>query len=281
MTTVGINIAEILYEGRTYIYILLILIMITSMVILVKQGNIRLVNGFRYLSMALVITLLVLLPIFYVGVICPCPLAIPQYIVLIQFLVYMPFVYMVMIAIAIVSSLILKRGWCGWICPLGFIQDVLSKVYGKVKVKFSIDRILKYIKYVILAILVIAVASTLTPYLCINCFIVPITMSIYSQSLPTITYLQVLLTIGLIMVLLSILIPRFFCRYICPAGALLELISKISLFKLRRGSKCMNCKICVALSKCPMNLKEVGGTDCISCFKCVGSCPFKAIELGD
>ena len=279
VTKVGINIVEVLYEGRTYIYILLFLIMIASMVILTRQGNMKLVNGLRYLSIALVIILLVLLPIFYVGVICPCPLVIPQYIVLIQFLMYMPFIYIVMIAIAIVSSLVLKRGWCGWICPLGFIQDVLSKAYGKVKVKFTIDKVLKYIKYVILAILVIAVASTLTPYLCINCFIVPITTSIYSRSFPTVTFTQVLLAIGLIMILLSIMIPRFFCRYICPAGALLELISKISLFRLRRSSKCMNCKVCIALSKCPMNLKEVGSTDCISCFKCVGSCPFKAIEL--
>ena len=75
----------------------------------------------------------------------------------------------------------------------------------------------------------------------------------------------------------SFFIERFFCKYICPAGALYGIISKISPYKIKR-SPCSNCGLCS--KKCPMGIdvakqETVNSAECISCGICVGTCPDK------
>ena len=91
-----------------------------------------------------------------------------------------------------------------------------------------------------------------------------------------------LLAVGLALLALSALVPRFFCRYLCPLGALPELLSmtKLRLLKVAPTDKCKNCKVCVAVRKvCPMGLQRPGAPECISCGKCVDNCPFGAVGL--
>ena len=74
-----------------------------------------------------------------------------------------------------------------------------------------------------------------------------------------------------------VFIFRFFCRFLCPLGALYGLFNRISLVgvKLDRGA-CTDCGLCVG--KCKMDIKHVGDAECIQCGECVGVCPTKAIS---
>jgi thiol-disulfide isomerase/thioredoxin/Fe-S-cluster-containing hydrogenase component 2 len=75
----------------------------------------------------------------------------------------------------------------------------------------------------------------------------------------------------------SVFIYRFFCRVLCPLGALYGLFNKFAFFGIKLDRpKCVDCGKCI--SKCKMDIKEVGDHECINCGECISVCPTKAIE---
>ena len=81
-------------------------------------------------------------------------------------------------------------------------------------------------------------------------------------------------------VLLSVLICRPFCKYICPLGALYGIFNKYSFFRLEIDKdKCTGCKKCEKV--CPMNIRvteDISKAECISCGKCASECPEDAVR---
>ncbi|RLE92864.1 MAG: hypothetical protein DRN04_09025 [Thermoprotei archaeon] len=76
---------------------------------------------------------------------------------------------------------------------------------------------------------------------------------------------------------LSLVVERFWCRYLCPLGALLAILQKISIRKLRvPKDKCTNRK--KYLKECPMQCTRAGENDHILCGKCLSKCPLKTIK---
>ena len=70
---------------------------------------------------------------------------------------------------------------------------------------------------------------------------------------------------------------RFFCRFLCPLGALYGLFNKISLVGVKVDhAGCTDCGLCIG--KCEMDVRHVGDTECISCGECINACPTKAIS---
>lgn len=90
----------------------------------------------------------------------------------------------------------------------------------------------------------------------------------------------------LIIIILSLFIDRFFCRYLCPLGGVFSLISRLRLFKIKKDNKCIGCNKCNKCNKvCPMNIDVnnkanniLDSSECINCFKCLNSCPMKALH---
>jgi MauM/NapG family ferredoxin protein len=86
-------------------------------------------------------------------------------------------------------------------------------------------------------------------------------------------------------IVLNLLAPRFWCRYLCPLGALLSLISPLGLFKRRVNQNCKDCNECLKCQKaCPMgavaeNPRETSLSECIQCRTCAKVCPQKAISF--
>jgi len=84
-------------------------------------------------------------------------------------------------------------------------------------------------------------------------------------------------SILIISLIASMFYDRFFCKYACPLGAFLGIISKISLFKIKReNSTCIHCNLCN--KSCPVNinvsnLNQIDSAECISCLECVTACP--------
>ncbi len=186
---------------------------------------------------------------------------------------------------------------CGFLCPFGLIQELLYKIPFVKKIKtFRLDRPLRWLKYIILAVFVILVplfivdaAGTGSPWFCK--WICP--AGTLEGGIPLISASPALqgvigflfhwkLAILLITVLLSILIYRPFCKYICPLGAIYALFNKVSVYRYHVDrEKCTSCGKCEKV--CPMQISPVRETNHLECIRCGGCkeiCSSGAITSG-
>ncbi len=197
------------------------------------------------------------------------------------------------VGILVLYGIIAGRTICGWLCPFGFIQELLHKIKTPKLKKNKVTRVFSYLKYVLLVFFVIIIPILygirgvelpgFCKYICpagtlegaFGLLSNAVNESYLSILGPLFTWkflLFVSITVG------SVFIFRFFCRFICPLGAIYGLFNRFSLLgiKLNRD-KCTNCGLCV--SKCEMDIKRVGDHECISCGECVSVCPTKAITF--
>ncbi len=190
---------------------------------------------------------------------------------------------------------LLGRFVCGWLCPFGLIQDLLHKIPFPRKINaFRGDKLLRKLKYVILLVFVILLPMFVVdimgqgaPYFCkLICPAgtleggIPLVLS--NQSLQNAVgwlyaWKNVLL---LITILLSILIYRPFCKYICPLGAVYSVFNPISVFRYQVDrEKCTGCKTCARVCKMQVDpTKNANHPECIRCGACKKACPVKAIR---
>lgn len=193
---------------------------------------------------------------------------------------------------------LIGRFVCGWLCPFGLVQDLLHKIPFPKKIKtFRGDKLLRKLKYVILAVFVILLPLYLvdimdqgSPYFCK--LICPagtleggIPLVLLNKSMRrAIGWLYVWKNVLLaVTVLLSILIYRPFCKYICPLGAIYSVFNPISVFKYRVDkNKCTQCGACAKVCKMQVNpSKTPNHPECIRCGQCKKICPTGAITANN
>lgn len=181
----------------------------------------------------------------------------------------------------LVAASIFRRAFCGLVCPLGTLQELLNDLGKKFSKKRpgipdSIDKPGRYLKYIILIVVVVGSAWTkeliMRPY-------DPWVAYQHISSGSVWTEMPVGFLILMAVVLLSLVFSRVFCKYLCPMGALLGLIHRIGWFRIERNSEtCINCKLCN--KECPMGLPvaeviTVDSAECINCGQCTSVCPVK------
>lgn len=186
---------------------------------------------------------------------------------------------------------------CGWLCPFGLIQDLLHKIPFPKKLRtFRGDKLLRKLKYVILVVFVILLPMFLVdvmgqgaPYFCklicpVGTLEGGIPLALMNKSMHSVlgwlyAWKNVLLVAT---ILLSIIIYRPFCKYICPLGAIYSVFNPISVFKYRVDeSKCVSCGACS--KSCKMGVDPVQNAnhpECIRCGLCKKVCPTGAISSG-
>jgi len=183
---------------------------------------------------------------------------------------------MILFVITLVVAILFRRSFCGLICPFGAIQEFFGKIGQKIfKKKFimpsQIDKPLRYLKYIILLVTVFYAWKTaglwMSPY---------DPWSAYAHMSEGLESIWEESAVGLIILLVtilgSLLYDRFFCKYLCPMGALYGIVGKISPFKVVRDENdCISCGKCSKV--CPMNIdvqnaKEVKSAECINCQTC-------------
>jgi len=194
---------------------------------------------------------------------------------------------LVLILGVFLMTVVWGRFFCGFICSFGAMQDLLNSIGKlipfKIKVPEKADKWLKLLKYAVLAFVAVGVwGFSVTGDIIWSPWTV---FGIYS-SLSSWSSLKYFLTLGgtllLFIIIGSLFIERFFCRYLCPLGALFSLVSRFRIYSLKRKpDKCGNCKLCT--SKCSMGVPlykydGVRSGECINCMKCTSVCPNENIS---
>ncbi|MGE5677199.1 MAG: 4Fe-4S binding protein [Pseudomonadota bacterium] len=186
----------------------------------------------------------------------------------------------VMMGILAFMSIAFGAVFCGWVCPLGTVQEWIGKLGKKLAGKrynrvipHKVDRYLRYVRYLVLAWVIYITAVTgkllfsdIDPFHAMYLF--------WSGEVG----LQALILLGVILIV-SLVVERPWCKYACPLGAVIGIFNSFRLFGItRKESSCISCGRCS--SACPMNINVMGGKrikdhQCISCLECTSemSCP--------
>ena len=196
----------------------------------------------------------------------------------------------VLFGTTVALALVLRRSFCGQLCAFGALQEFFGKLGAKLFKKRPVmpkklDKVLRYLKYVVLAVTVAMAWITgelwITPYDPFNA------LGHLADFNALITSYLVGFIVLVITLLGSLVYDRFFCKYLCPAGALYGLIGQASPYAVRVDAKsCIHCGKCSRA--CPMNLDvmnakngRVSSPECINCNECVNACPVEgAIHTG-
>ncbi|MHC4269281.1 MAG: 4Fe-4S binding protein [Planctomycetota bacterium] len=204
--------------------------------------------------------------------------------------------------------ILFNKSWCGWVCPLGFVQDLLTMLRKSLNIRgasfsWNLRDRLKIVKYGFLGLLVLIPIGIGNSFCGGRCQIHPDLHYPFCQICPAKPLMPMfsgnfshiginfsnsvtVIMTSLSMIILGIFLvgsffkERFFCSY-CPMSALMSLFDRFGFMGLRKkASKCTSCGICARV--CPMEIREVYleeerynvlTQDCMLCMKCVEHCP--------
>jgi polyferredoxin len=190
---------------------------------------------------------------------------------------------LVILVAVIAASLLLKKAFCAWVCPVGTLSEMLAAVHEwtfgrRLRLPRWLDVPLRGVKYLLLLFFVYAIFLSMTPEALAAFLASPYNQVADVKMLdffarPSPLTVKVLFAL----VLLSVMIPYAWCRYLCPYGALVGVVSLVSPLKVTRDAQtCIDCGLCT--KACPSNLPverlaRVRSDECIGCLSCVAACP--------
>ncbi len=183
----------------------------------------------------------------------------------------------------VLMSLVFGKSFCSWFCPVGFISELIGDFGQKIfKKKLRLPKWLDYplrsLKYLLLGFLFYTVFFLMSD-IALKAFL----DSPYNQVADLKMYnffadlSRTAVIILSVLFVLSIFIRGFWCRYLCPYGALLGIFNFLSPNKIKRNSvSCIDCGLCA--KACPSNIKvdkvkTVYSDECTTCLSCVDACP--------
>lgn len=181
---------------------------------------------------------------------------------------------------------------CGFLCPVGLLQELAHQLPTPKIKKGRVTRALSYLKYALLGVFVVylplyfAAQSVPLPAFCkYICPAGTLEGAVGLLSNPAnadkFSMLNLLFTrkflILITLAVLAVFLYRPFCRFLCPLGAIYGFFARVSLLGVQvDAAKCTRCGQCKAC--CPMDIRRVGDHECIQCGKCRSVCPTEAIQ---
>lgn len=224
-----------------------------------------------------------------------------------MFMGFAGYAFLISLGMFMVWFWILNKGWCGFVCPLGTMQDWLTMLREKSKIRYSEYswahrgkiKSIKYILLILLLLIPVMIANSVfglpklpnglsMPFcdICPGRMLIPAFTGHFNQF-----YIDFSSKTDMVMTALGMIITglflvgsfvkkRFFC-YFCPMAALQYVFSKPALLKLYKdGAKCTKCGDCYRA--CDMDILEIADDvtsknlvteDCTLCLKCIAACP--------
>lgn len=190
---------------------------------------------------------------------------------------------LIIFIVILLTGFLFKKAFCSWVCPVGFISEMLGNISDKIFKRRLLpprwlDYILRSLKYLILLFFCYAILYQMSA--------MDIQRFLYSEyniisdilMLRFFTHITTFaLVVILILFVLSLIIRGFWCRYLCPYGALLGILGLASLTRITRNKKsCIDCSSCANV--CPSFIKvdkvnQVNSDECIGCMECIDVCP--------
>ncbi len=232
----------------------------------------------------------------------------------IQFLPAVLALNVVVIAALVVLTLVFGRIYCSVICPLGVLQDIISRLHGwRTKNRFNYSKALTWLRFAMLALLVAAIVAgigslvaLLAPYSTygrmVSTLLQPVYLwlnnalasmaehygsyafysrEVWLRSLPTLVIAVVTFAVIAVLAWRG---GRTWCNTVCPVGTVLGYLSKFSWLKIRfREDKCKNCGLCTKNCKAScidFKTHSVDYTRCVTCGDCLTKCKFDALYYG-
>ena len=189
---------------------------------------------------------------------------------------------MVLLVIFLVSSWLLKKSFCSWLCPIGTVSEYLWHLgqqlfHRSIILPRWFDIPLRSLKYILLAFFVYVV-TTLSADGLQQFLLAPFGIIADVKMLNFFRHMSIIgVAVILTLVLLSLMIQNVWCRYLCPYGALMGLVSILSPVKIRRdGAACIDCNKCN--QACPSHLPvaqliTIRSAECTACLSCIAICP--------
>lgn len=196
------------------------------------------------------------------------------------------------VGILLLYGVILGRTVCGWLCPVGWLQELLHKIPTPKIRKSAVTRALTILKYFVLILFVAVIPlwyalawdiplPAFCKYICPAgtlegaMGLLPANPSFFSMLGALFTRkFVIMLAIGLFCVFCF----RSFCRFLCPLGAIYSLFNRFTVIGVKVDeNRCNRCGACV--NRCEMDVRRVGDRECIHCGKCVDVCAQGAISL--
>jgi len=191
---------------------------------------------------------------------------------------------------AIVISLFFAKSFCSWVCPFGLLSQILGdwgeKIFRrKINLPRWLDYPLRSLKYLLLVFFVYSIFFLMTT-VSLKAFLnspynIVADVKMYYFFADISRFALIIITV---LFLMSILVRNFWCRYLCPYGALLGLLSLLSPIKIKRNwESCIDCEKCARV--CPSLIKvdkvsTVISDECTGCMQCLDVCPVnRTLEL--
>ena len=189
---------------------------------------------------------------------------------------------MFLLVIFLVSSWLLKKSFCSWLCPVGTASEYLWHLgqqlfHRSLLLPRWLDIALRSLKYLLLAFFVYVVA-TLDADGLQQFLLAPFGIIADVKMLNFFRHMGLIgVAVILTLVLLSLMIQNVWCRFLCPYGALMGLVSLLSPIKIRRDqAACIDCNKCT--HACPSHLPvaqlvTIRSAECTGCLSCIAACP--------
>ena len=194
----------------------------------------------------------------------------------------------------ILLGVLLGRFICGFLCPFGWFQELLHKIPTR-KISTKKLKLLTYIKYVVLLVMVVFLPMLVTndvgmgdPFFCK--YLCPqgvlegaIPLAAVNSGIRAALGALFSWKLGILVVVavLSVLFYRPFCKWLCPLGAFYALLNKVSLLGMKVDkNKCVSCGKCAKACKMDVDVtKTPNHTECIRCGMCIRACPTNAVRF--
>jgi polyferredoxin len=203
--------------------------------------------------------------------------------------------------VLLIPTILLGRVFCNWICPYGTLHHFIGWLFGKgrahenVRIESNRYRSIYQIKYVILIAMLVAAffgslqIGLLDPICLFHRSMTTAVLPVLNMIVPSSFYVRQYFHVGawvigfllFVLVGMNIVIPRFFCRVLCPLGALLGTVSAAALWRIERNpAKCVDCDLCLKNCEGASDPHtQLRKSECFVCFNCIDDCPEDALSF--